>query len=218
MKISNILLLVPLMAGTLWAQRPWQRITVPPVGEVAANFKKPPREYGAIQPWIGWNGAHARESIIQDFDRMTANGIFVANISVARGGNPAYLSPEYLLLMKFAVEEAARQAAEAVRGGGGPHFLEMRTYRFRAHSMYDPDRYREKPEVEGWKERDPIPALVARLSDSGVLAEGDLDRMESEIASEVDDAVAFADAGTFEPLEDLERFVTSETTSGSVVP
>jgi pyruvate dehydrogenase E1 component alpha subunit len=118
----------------------------------------------------------------------------------------------------LAVEEAARQAAEAVRGGGGPHFLEMRTYRFRAHSMYDPDRYREKPEVEGWKERDPIPALVARLSDSGVLAEGDLDRMESEIASEVDDAVAFADAGTFEPLEDLERFVTSETTSGSVVP
>jgi hypothetical protein len=97
------------MAGTLWAQPPWQRIAVPPVDEVAANFKTPPREYGAIQPWIGWNGAHARESIVQDFDRMAANGIFVANISVARGGNPAYLSPEYLLLMKFAVEEAARR-------------------------------------------------------------------------------------------------------------
>jgi hypothetical protein len=109
MKISNVLVLVPLMLGALSAQRPWQQIVVPPVGDVAANFKTPPREYGAIQPWIGWNGAHARESIVQDFDRMAANGIFVANISVARGGNPAYLSPEYLLLMKFAVEQAARR-------------------------------------------------------------------------------------------------------------
>jgi hypothetical protein len=105
----RLLALVPLLAGTLWAQRPWQQIVVPPLREVAANFKTPPREYGAIQPWIGWNGPHARESIVQDFDRMAANGIFVANISVARGGDPAYLSPEYLLLMKFAVEQAARR-------------------------------------------------------------------------------------------------------------
>ena len=104
MKILNVPVLVPLMAGALLAQRPWQQIAVPPVGDVAANFKTPPREYGAIQPWIGWNGAHARESIVQDFDRMAANGIIVANISVALGGDPAYLSPEYLLLMKFAVE------------------------------------------------------------------------------------------------------------------
>ena len=75
MKISNVLILVPLMAGALLAQRPWQRIVVPPAGDVAANFKTPPREYGAIQPWIGWNGAHARESIVQDFNRMAANGI-----------------------------------------------------------------------------------------------------------------------------------------------
>ena len=51
----------------------------------------------------------------------------------------------------LAVEQAARRAAEAVRAGGGPHFLELRTYRFRAHSMYDPDRYRDKAEVEQWK-------------------------------------------------------------------
>jgi pyruvate dehydrogenase E1 component alpha subunit len=110
----------------------------------------------------------------------------------------------------LAVEEAAREAAEAVRGGGGPHFLEMRTYRFRSHSMYDPDRYRDKSEIERWKERDPIPALVARLTKSGALAEGDLERMETEVGAEVDDAVAFAEAGTFEPVEDVERFVTSE--------
>ena len=109
MKISNLLVLVPLMAGTLMAQRPWQQIAVPPIGDVAANFKTPPREYGAIQPWIGWTGPHARESIVQDFDRLAANGIFVANVSVARGGDPAYLSPKYLALMKFAVEQAAKR-------------------------------------------------------------------------------------------------------------
>ncbi|MDE3064708.1 MAG: pyruvate dehydrogenase (acetyl-transferring) E1 component subunit alpha [Acidobacteriota bacterium] len=113
----------------------------------------------------------------------------------------------------LAVERTARDAAEAVREGGGPHFLEMRTYRFRAHSMYDPDRYRDKAEIERWKERDPIPALVAQLTAAGALADGALDRMEAEIAAEVDDAVAFADAGTWEPLEDLGRHVTSEAGS-----
>jgi pyruvate dehydrogenase E1 component alpha subunit len=105
-----------------------------------------------------------------------------------------------------AVREATRRAVESIRAGGGPHFLELRTYRFRAHSMYDPDRYREKAEIEQWKSRDPIALLVAR----GEIAQPDLDAMEAEIAAEVDDAVAFAEAGTQEPVEDLTRFVTSE--------
>ncbi len=109
----------------------------------------------------------------------------------------------------LAVEDAARHAAEAVRGGGGPHFLELRTYRFRAHSMYDPDRYRDKAEIERWRDHDPIPALADGLVDAGSLSAADLDRMGAEVAAEVDDAVAFADAGTLEPLGDLERFVTS---------
>ena len=71
----------------------------------------------------------------------------------------------------LAVEDAARQAAEAVRDGGGPHFLELRTYRFRAHSMYDPDRYRDKAEIERWKDRDPIPALAERADRRGTLAD-----------------------------------------------
>jgi pyruvate dehydrogenase E1 component alpha subunit len=110
-----------------------------------------------------------------------------------------------------AVEEAAHQAAESVRRGGGPHFLELRTYRFRAHSMYDPELYRDKAEVERWKTRDPIPHLSKQLLDARVLAEQDLERMEEEIAAEIDDAVAFADAGTLEPLEELERFVVSDS-------
>jgi len=110
----------------------------------------------------------------------------------------------------LAVEDTARHAAEAVRAGGGPHFLELRTYRFRAHSMYDPELYRDKSEVERWKERDPIPALIARLSADGLLGGGELEQLEAEIAAELDDAVAYADAGTLEAVEDLERFVTSE--------
>jgi pyruvate dehydrogenase E1 component alpha subunit len=110
----------------------------------------------------------------------------------------------------LAVEDAAHHAAETVRGGGGPHFLELRTYRYRAHSMYDPDRYRDKSEIEQWKQRDPITALTERLTAGGVLAEDDLERLESEVGAEVEDAVAFAGAGTDEPVEDLERFVTSE--------
>ena len=109
-----------------------------------------------------------------------------------------------------AVEESALRAVESVRAGGGPHFLELRTYRFRAHSMYDPDRYRDKAEVEQWKHRDPIAALTSRLVGDGVVSEADLQRIESEIAAEVDDSVAFAEAGQLEPVSDLERFVMSE--------
>jgi len=109
-----------------------------------------------------------------------------------------------------AVAAAATAAAEAVRGGGGPHFLELRTYRFRAHSMYDPDRYRDKAEIEAWKQRDPIPALSTRLQAEGVLHPEALEAMETEIATELAAAEAEADAGTLEPVEDLTRFVYSE--------
>jgi TPP-dependent pyruvate/acetoin dehydrogenase alpha subunit len=113
-----------------------------------------------------------------------------------------------------AVEEAAQAAAQAVREGGGPHFLELRTYRFRAHSMFDPDRYRDKAEIEQWKHRDPIPLLADRLVASGELGAADLERMEAEVAAEVDDAVEFADAGTLEPVKDVERFVVSDREEG----
>ena len=110
----------------------------------------------------------------------------------------------------LAVEEAAHRAASEVRGGGGPVFLELRTYRFRAHSMYDPERYRAKEEIEAWRQRDPITLLTARLSDAGMLQNGETATMEAEVGAEMDEAVAFAEAGTPEPVEDLTRFVYSE--------
>jgi pyruvate dehydrogenase E1 component alpha subunit len=106
----------------------------------------------------------------------------------------------------LAVRDATRRAVDAVRGGGGPHFLELRTYRFRAHSMYDPELYRDKTEVALWKERDPIPALVQRAA----IAREDVDRIEDDVKIEIDDAVAFAEQGTDEPVAELTRFVTSE--------
>lgn len=109
-----------------------------------------------------------------------------------------------------AVEEAARRAVTAIRGGGGPAFLEIKTYRFRAHSMYDPELYRSKDEVERWKARDPIASLGAALKEAGTLDDAAFERMDAEVMAEVDEAVAFADAGTLEPLADLERWVYSE--------
>jgi len=110
----------------------------------------------------------------------------------------------------LAVADAARRAALAVRGGGGPVFLELRTYRFRAHSMYDPQLYRSKDEVEQWKQRDPIVLYGEHLVAAGLLDADERERLEREIASEIDDAAAFAEAGHLEPVEQLERFVYSD--------
>ena len=110
----------------------------------------------------------------------------------------------------IAVEDATKRAAIAVRAGGGPHFLEYRTYRFRAHSMYDPELYRDKQEVEEWKKRDPITAFAQRLKEQDLWKEEDWARMEEEVAAEIAKAVDFAEAGTWESVEELTRFVYSE--------
>lgn len=110
----------------------------------------------------------------------------------------------------LAVEETSRRAVDAVRAGGGPHFLELRTYRFRAHSMFDPERYRDKAEVSRWMERDPISSLRKALETAGQLTEKDWKSLQQDVDAEVNAAVEFAEAGTPEPVEDLTRFVYSE--------
>jgi pyruvate dehydrogenase E1 component alpha subunit len=115
----------------------------------------------------------------------------------------------------IAVDRAAARAVEAVRNGGGPHFLELRTYRFRAHSMYDPERYRDKEEVRRWREEDPIEQLAGRLRADGALDDAGLAAIEERVATEIAEAVAFAEAGTLEPVETLTRHVVSETAEGS---
>jgi len=115
----------------------------------------------------------------------------------------------------FAVEGAAQRAALHVRGGGGPAFLELRTYRFRAHSMFDPELYRDKREVEAWKQRDPIATLAARLEADGLLEAAALAGLEREVAAEIEEAVRFAESAPYEPVETLTRFVYSEGSSAA---
>ena len=90
------------------AQRPWQQMTAPTVSEVAANFRFPLLEYGAIH-WAIWGGELTRERIVREFDSLQANGVRIVNFGPARGMTPKYLSPEHLALTKFAVEEARRR-------------------------------------------------------------------------------------------------------------
>lgn len=106
-----------------------------------------------------------------------------------------------------AVEAAAARACADIRAGQGPRLLECRTYRFRAHSMFDPELYRDKAEVKSWRERDPIPRLTQWLRDSGGVHDADLSSIENAIAEEIAAAVAFAEQAGWEPVEDLAKDV-----------
>jgi pyruvate dehydrogenase E1 component alpha subunit len=113
----------------------------------------------------------------------------------------------------LAVETAAKQAADSVRKGDGPFLLELRTYRFRAHSMSDPDLYRNKEEIEEWKKRDPIPLFENHLQEWGLLEDAELRRIESEVDAEIEDAVRYAEDSAFEPVEELLKNVEASVTT-----
>ena len=108
-----------------------------------------------------------------------------------------------------AVHEAAKKAQQHVREGKGPFFVEFQTYRYRAHSMFDPDLYRDKKEIEEWKTRGPLHTFTARLKAEKKLTEEQFLALDAEVAKEVGDAVAFAEAGSWEPVEDLTRDLTA---------
>jgi TPP-dependent pyruvate/acetoin dehydrogenase alpha subunit len=107
----------------------------------------------------------------------------------------------------LAVESATQRAVAQVRRGDGPYFLELRTYRFRAHSMSDPELYRSKEEVAQWRGRDPISLFDAYLRGHDMLDDAELKTLETDVANEVDWAVAEAEKGGWEPVADLERDV-----------
>jgi len=106
------------------------------------------------------------------------------------------------------VHEAARKAREHA-ANKGPIFVEFQTYRFRAHSMFDPELYRDKAEVEAWKTRGPIHTFTARLKAQGDLTEERFLELDAAAQAEVDKAVAFAEAGTWEPVADLAKDLTT---------
>ena len=109
-----------------------------------------------------------------------------------------------------AVEAAARRAVHAVRDSGKPYFLECRTYRLRAHSMFDAQLYRDKAEVESWRQKEPIVRFKDWLQANGMIHADDIERIDAEVASEIDEAVAFSEAGSWEPINELTRFTYAE--------
>ncbi len=114
-----------------------------------------------------------------------------------------------------AVLEATRQAADQVRDGGSPFFLEYQTYRFRAHSMFDPELYRDKAEVEEWKLRGPLHTFSARLKAEGKLSEKEFLKLDAQAGKEVAAAVDFAERAEFEAVDDLLKDIC---TPGGVAP
>lgn len=110
----------------------------------------------------------------------------------------------------LAVEKAAKEATGRIKATGKPFFLVCNTYRFRAHSMFDAELYRDKPEVEEWKKRDPITQLQIQLLAQNIISQKEIDDLAKKIDVDVQNAVDFAERGTWEPVEDLTRFVYTE--------
>jgi pyruvate dehydrogenase E1 component beta subunit/2-oxoisovalerate dehydrogenase E1 component len=108
-----------------------------------------------------------------------------------------------------AVEAAARRAINAVRTSGKPYFLECRTYRFRPHSMFDAQLYRDKAEIEAWRKKGPIVRFQGWLERNGIIHVDDVKKIENDVADEIEAAVAFAEAAPWEPIEDLGKHVRS---------
>ena len=116
------------------------------------------------------------------------------------------------------VHRATTKALSAIRAGGGPMFIEFQTYRFRAHSMFDPDLYRDADEVERWKQRDPITPFAGRLLAASVMTDTELEAMWDAARSETEAAVAAADAAPEESVATLLDHVTRPTDQASVPP
>lgn len=113
----------------------------------------------------------------------------------------------------LAVEERAHELVRYVRDERRPAFLEARTYRFRAHSMYDPQLYRSKAEVKEWEHKGPLIGLTQRLKAANLMNEEDFLELQRTANREVDEAVAFAEQGSLERVEELTRFVYAEHTA-----
>ncbi|MEP1329911.1 pyruvate dehydrogenase complex E1 component subunit beta [Pseudophaeobacter sp.] len=109
-----------------------------------------------------------------------------------------------------AVEGAGRQALDHIAKTGRPFLLECRTYRFRAHSMFDAQLYRDKEEVAQWRQKGPIVRFQNWLEQNQLLHAEEIEEITAEVDREIAEAVAFAEAGTDEPVETLTRHVVSD--------
>ncbi|MBE3557966.1 MAG: pyruvate dehydrogenase (acetyl-transferring) E1 component subunit alpha [Ktedonobacteraceae bacterium] len=107
----------------------------------------------------------------------------------------------------LAVRDAVREAAKIAREQHEPSLVEAVSFRFRGHSVVDPDRYRPEAVVKRGRSRDPVTLFAQRLTAAGVLDEAGVQKVEEQVTHEIDEAVRFADASPFPPVESLFDFI-----------
>jgi pyruvate dehydrogenase E1 component alpha subunit len=145
--------------------------------------------------WVCENNEYGMGTAV---DRASA----VSSIAVkARGYDMPSERVDGMDVMK--VHEASKKAIEGVRAGNGPFLLEFMTYRFRGHSMGDPERYRKQDEVKRWQENDPIGIFRKYLLENKLASTKALDEVDIKVMDEVEEAVQFAEASPEPTLEDL---------------
>ncbi|MBT3240519.1 MAG: pyruvate dehydrogenase (acetyl-transferring) E1 component subunit alpha [Chloroflexi bacterium] len=110
----------------------------------------------------------------------------------------------------LAVHEATEKALKHIRAGKGPYFLEIMTYRYRGHSMGDPERYRDADEIKQWQESDPIGVFHAYLIENKKATKKALDEIEAQVEAEVEEAVEFAENSPDPAPEELFRDIYVE--------
>ncbi len=102
-----------------------------------------------------------------------------------------------------AVHEAIAKAAEHIRAGNGPYFLEINTYRYKGHSVSDPAKYRTKDELNGYKDKDPVKMTESRILELGLADDAEIKSIKDSIKAEIEEAVAFAEAGEYPDPSEL---------------
>ncbi len=102
-----------------------------------------------------------------------------------------------------AVHESVARAVKRAREGGGPTLLEIKTYRYKGHSMSDPAKYRTKEEVEEYKERDPIDYTLGKLQNEFQVSEEEIEKINERVKHEVEEAVQFAEESPFPDASEL---------------
>ena len=102
-----------------------------------------------------------------------------------------------------AVHNAIKKAADHAREGKGPYLLDINTYRYKGHSMSDPQKYRTKDEVNAYKERDPLAQVLSKIMEQGWLTEADVKKIEGEVKAKVEASVTFAEESPLPAEEEL---------------
>lgn len=113
------------------------------------------------------------------------------------------------------VEAASSKAVEKIRQTNKPYFLECQSYRFRGHSSFDGQLYRDKAEVKSWQQKGPVIRLITWLKENNRLKEDELNNIEAEIKDEIQEAIIFAEQGPWEPISELTKDVYSPSTSST---